>query len=140
MAFRAINEEIVVINFDTAPAAAQARDVPFFKAPRAMTITYAYAALNTNIGTANTTSFYALSLLNGGTVGTSTLTMCTFGSAATPYTWTLSQGYTGTWGTTSRKDLASGEWVLVREECTSTIDTGLATVCVHAVHGTGRVS
>ena len=56
------------------------------------------------------------------------------------YTWTSAQGYTATFDTTSNKDVAATSWIHVREEGTSTKLTGVISVCVHVVLGTGRVS
>ena len=83
--FQATNEQIVTGQYISADAAATARTVPFFMTPRAATIVRAVAAVATGVTTANSTSYFALSLIAGGTVGTSTLTICTFGSAATPF-------------------------------------------------------
>lgn len=138
--FGAINELMPTFQVDSSNVAT-ARTLPFFKMPRAGTIVAAHAVSESGIVTAQSvTSFLALSLIAGGAVGTSTLTIATFGSAATPYTWTANQGYQATVDTTTNKDLASGAWVMVREEGTSTRTTGVLGVCVHVVLGTGRVS
>lgn len=141
MAFALLNEEIVTGVVKTVPAAADTHTISWFKAPRAATVVAAYAAVESAVATANTTTFLAVALQNGGTVGTAaTDTIATFGSVATPYAWTALQGYTATWDTTTEKDLDAGEWVKVQWDTTSTTLPGHLTVVAHVVLGTGRVS
>ena len=137
MAFAAINEEIVGWQ---SPEPAADRTTPWFKFPRAGTIKNAYLGSSGGVATANTTVAFAPSLLNGGTAGTSTLTVATFGSIATPYVQTASLGYTATWDTSSNKDFTEGQWVVVREDVTGAPTTGVVSINAHVVFGTGRVS
>jgi len=89
-----------------------------------------------------------MALLNGGTAGTSTTTIASFGTVLTPYTWTARQGVAATlpWdgSTTSLQDLAANQWLVAQftETATSTapIVAGNLTICVHHVEGTGRVT
>jgi len=108
--------------------------------PRPTTIKAAFATSESGIITANTTNYLAMSLINGGTVGTATLTIGTFGSVATPYTWTAGQGYQATFDTSSNQDLTANQWLAVRISETASQATGNLTVCVHHVEGIGRVT
>ena len=84
MGFLSNNEQIVCFSAG-APVQLATRTVAWFKAPRALTIKNAYAASQSGQATATPlTSFLSASLLNGASTGTSTLTIGTFGSAATP--------------------------------------------------------
>lgn len=141
MAFALLNEEIVTYQTLGVPAAADTHTRPWFKMPRAGTIVAAYAAVESAVATANTTTFLAVALKNVGTVGTASAnTIATFGSVATPYTWTALQGYQATFDTSSEKDVASGEWIVVQHDMTSTMATGVIAVVAHVVLGTGRVA
>ncbi len=145
----AINEHIQTIVIQAAdPSAATTRNIPWFKAPRALTIKNAFATSESGLTTANTTTSLAMAILNGGTVGTSTATIASFGTVLSPYSWTARQGYSATlpWdgSTTSLQDVAANQWVVAQfvETATSTapIVAGNLTICVHHVEGTGRVT
>jgi hypothetical protein len=137
MAFAAINEEIVTYQ---SPEPAADRTTPWFKFPRAGTVKNLYLASSGGVATANTTVAFAPSLLNGGTAGTSTLTVATFGSIATPYIQTAALGYSATFDNTALKDFTEGQWAVVREDVTGAPTTGVVSVSAHVVLGTARVS
>jgi hypothetical protein len=138
MSFRAINE--LPLSITVAVGAATAKKTPWFKFPRAGTIKAAYMGSSSGVITANTTVAYAPALMNGGTAGTSTLTIATFGSLATPYVQTANQQYAASWPDTTLKDFAEGQWAVLDEEMTGAPTAGNVTVCAHVVTGTGRVS
>ena len=138
MAFFANNEHFPAIT--VAVGAATGKHTPWFKFPRAGTVKNAYMGSSAGVATANTTTAYAPALMNGGTAGTSTLTVATFGSLATPYVQTAAQGYTGTWISTAVQDFAEGAWLVLDEEMTGTPTAGNVTVCAHVTLGTGRTS
>lgn len=140
----AINEHIQSFQYAAFNQATVTRNIPWFKAPRALNIKAGYATTESGMATANSTQSLSLALLNGGTVGTATATIGTFGTVATPYTWTARQGYQATFDTSSNKDLAEGAWLVAQiNEVGGTSTTpsvqGVLTVCVHHVEGTGRV-
>ena len=137
MAFLSNNEQLITWQ---SPEPAADRTTPWFKFSRAGTIKAAYLASSGGVATANTTTAFAPSLLNGGTAGTSTLTVATFGSVATPYIQTAKQQYQATFDTTTLKDFTEGQWAVVREDVTGSPTTGLVALCAHVVLGTGRVS
>lgn len=139
MAFQANNEQI--ITFQATVSATTARKTPWFKFPRNGTIKAAYLGTNNGVATANTTTAYAPAIMNGGSVGTSTLTVATWGSVATPYVQTATQGYTATWVPDSTgKDFLEGQWAVFDEELAGTPSGGIVGVVAHVVLGTGRVS
>lgn len=139
MAFYANNEQLVTLQ---APVAATtARNLPWFKMPRPGTIKNAYMSTSNGVATANTTTAFAPSLMNGGQAGTSTLTVATWGTLATAYVQTAGFGYAAGWTPdTTAKDFATGEWVVWREEVTGTPSTALVSAVAHVVMGTGRTS
>lgn len=139
MAFPVLNEEIVTYQA-IGLSVIDTHTRPWFKAPRAGTIVAAYAAVESAVATANTTSFLAVALQNRGSVGTAAVnTIATFGSVATPYTWTALQGYQATFDTAAEKDLAAGDWVVVQHDTGTALTTGAICVVAHVVLGTGRV-
>ena len=138
MAFYAANEHPLSIT--VAVGAATAKKTPWFKFPRAGTIKNLYLGSSGGVATANTTTAYAPALMNGGAAGTSTLTVATFGSVATPYIQTANLQYTPTWGATTYKDFTEGQWAVLDEELAGSPTAGNVTLCAHVVLGTGRVS
>lgn len=140
MSIAAYNEQIVTFSAGS-PAQVATRTVAFAKAPRMMTVKNAYAASQSGQVTAQPlTSFLSASLIGGGALGTSTLTIATFGSAATPYAWTANQGYTATWATVAAHEIAEGSWLVWRDEGVTTREHGVLTCNAHVILATGLTS
>ena len=140
MSFAGLNEQILTFSAG-GPLQSASRTVAFAKAPRALTIKNAYAASQSGQVTAQPlTSFLSASLIGGGALGTSTLTIATFGSAAPPYAWTANQGYAATWATVAAHEVAEGSWIVWRDEGATTREHGGLTCNAHVVLGTGLTS
>jgi hypothetical protein len=142
----AYNEKIQTISVQAAnPAGATVRNIPWFKAPRALTIKAAFATSESGLLTATPlTQALAMAILNGGTAGTGTATIATFGTSLSAFSWTARQGYSATLpadgSTTSLQDLAANQWLVAQHSEIGSSSAGVLTICVHHVEGTGRVT
>lgn len=127
MSFPVLNEQIVTA---LTTVSTDGKVVPWFKFPRAGEIKSVYACAQTGV-TGTTNTYAKISVLNGGTAGTSTAVVASVGGASV--TWTAATGKKMT--ISGDGTFSSDQWAMLKYNEAGTVALDEIAVVAHVVLG-----